>query len=341
MESIKIFFSWASEHDSTKRFILNILERVKQKLLVENICVEINESTANIVGFVRIEDIILKRIEECDFFVADLTPIPVEKWNKPITNSNVSFELGYMIGRHGVDRVFGMCNTKYLSNPASDLPFDFSHNRVMRISSKGTNEEKEKNIENYAETIASVILGFNKNGNLHSVQPLTKHDGEVNERISVDMERFKELVNGIERFECFSGGNSTTDEPGDYDFLTDLAYYLENQKNHFANASLEVYRKELYIAIVEFVHIQAMVTYNCYLGIGGSRFIYCTKMYVINNFPEVAEDNHLPNSLKMDNSNFEKAIVPFEEESKKYRDAANKIIECYGNLEKRYLSLVD
>ena len=84
-----------------------------------------------------------------------------------------------------------------------------------------------------------------------------------------------------------------------------------------------------------------MNTYNCYLGTCGSWLIYCTKKYVIDNYPEIAEINHLPNSLRMDSNSFKKAIVPFEKVSKEYYEAANKVIECYENLEKRYLSLVD
>ncbi len=336
MEKIKVFFSWASEHQDSKIFILKILERVKQLIVSEDIDVEIQESTSEKVGFVKIEDVILNRIELCDFFVADLTP--TNNADKPTVNSNVCFELGYMVGRHGVDRVIGMCNQEKLENPSTDLPFDFSHNRVFKIS---ISDEKEKRIAKYANEIKEIILSFKEDGNLHSIQPLKEHDIKINDRIRVDMEHFKDLFySDVYSFEMFYGTDKTNNEECERKFIPDLARFMQDQANHFANDSLEVYRVKLYKAICNFHHVQAYKTYPFYVeSLGG--LIHCTKMHFIEKFPDLCREKGLPDSKAMSIDEYNKAIDQCEEERREYLDAAKKVIQCYQDLEKRYLFLVE
>ncbi|PWJ70531.1 putative nucleotide-binding protein with TIR-like domain [Ruminococcaceae bacterium R-25] len=335
MEKIKVFFSWASEHQDSKEFILKVLDRLKQLMLSYDIDVEIQESTSNQVGFVKIEDVVLNRIELCDFFFADLTP--TDNADKPIVNSNVCFELGYMIGQHGVDRVFGMCNQDKLKNPSTDLPFDFSHNRVFRISISGNEEMK---IEKYANEIKEIILSFKEDGNLHSIQPLKEHDIKINDRIRVDMEHFKDLFySDVYSFEMFYGTDKTNNEESERKFILDLARFMQDQANHFANDSLEVYRVKLYKAICNFHHVQAYKTYPFYVeSLGG--FIHCTKMHFIKIFPDLCREKGLPDSNDMSTDKYNEAIAQCEEERKEYLDAAAKVIQCYQDLETRYLHLV-
>ena len=328
MERIKIFFSWANEHQSTKQFILNILNTVKQDIIPDGIDIEIQESTSNTLGFVKIEDVILERIENCDFFVADLTPTNVS--SKSTVNSNVCFELGYMIGRHGLDRVFGLCNSKYIKNPATDLPFDFSHNRVMRINVGGTNIEKEHNLNLYASDIKKGILDHKNNGNLHSVHPLKLHDKEINARICTDLENYKKMILGfVDHLECYC--------LSEYDYLADLLDFLLKSTNRFFDSSLEQLRNKLTKAICDFLNYQACHTHSYF----DNPQMKCTKLYLIEEHPERCDEYFLPNILDLDHDKYEEKMEPYRIEFEEYRNRALHIITCYEELEKRYVFLVN
>ncbi len=338
MEKVSIFFSWASEHQDTRRFILEVLKNTKKSLSSHGIELDVQQATSNTLGFVKIDDLILERIEKCDFFVADLTPIKKTRFKifnkdkKQIPNINVCFELGYMMGRHGVERVFGMCNKEFLDsgNPSKDLPFDFNHNRITSIELGDTKEEQKESVKQNAELIQKVILQFQNNGNLHSWQSLKNHDVDIHKRISDDMEKFKDEVYGpIECLESYSDGS--------FEYLRNLQCYLNVSANHFADTSLEIYREKLLNALSDFLSFQAFHTHSYF----SAKDIKCTKFYLIEGHPELCEQYGLPCIDKMKHEDYLKAIKTFEAENKEYRDKAKYAVQCYEDLEKRYLFLVN
>lgn len=334
MVKTNLFFSWASEFNDNKKFILDVLNKTKEILKLNDIDLDVQESTNGVNGFVKIDDVIFERIEKCDFFVADLSPICEHK-DKKLPNPNVCFELGYMIGRHGESRVFGMYNEETVKNPSKELPFDFSHNRTMKFKINKDLEAKIKKIEEYASIIAKVILDFFQKGDLHSRQPLKNNDIELNDKIKKNMENFKFLVTGFtERLEVYNDRDYKKNLPGEYEFMSDFAHFLNVSTNRFSNDSLEVFRNKLKQAIDDFIWKQVTSTFD-YLG----NNVRCTKRYLILEHPSIAVKEGFPYIPDGDETADE--IQSYVKEANEYRKSAYKILEIYEELEKRYIYLVD
>lgn len=125
MRNIKVFFSWQSDTPNSHSKIKKGLEKACRKLSSELDCkVVYDESTRNEVGSPKIDDIVEKKIDECDVFVADITPV-TEYHGKLGLNSNVMLELGRARGVHEYKRIVilsakGNWETK-------NFPFDTSH----------------------------------------------------------------------------------------------------------------------------------------------------------------------------------------------------------------------
>ena len=100
MRNIKVFFSWQSDTPKSHSKIKKGLEKACRKLSSELDCkVVYDESTRNEVGSPKIDDVVEKKIDECDVFVADATPV-TEYHGKLGLNSNVMLELGRARGVH-------------------------------------------------------------------------------------------------------------------------------------------------------------------------------------------------------------------------------------------------
>lgn len=331
-EKVTIFFSWSNEHQNTKKYILKLLDYLKEDIKDNGITLNIVESTSNALGFAKIEEVILDSIDQCDFFVADLTPTK----GKGTVNSNVCFELGYMAGHHGTERIFGICNKKYVKNPSTELPFDFSHNRVLLINAESVAEEVS-NMQKYADIIKNSIIEFKEHGNLCSRQPLHAHDRQISEIICKSLNHLKEMVFGFtERLEVYSGADPKNTCPGDYDFLDELVAYMKKCENQYSNTSLEKLRQSLLKALCDFLAYQSCHTFDFF----PDKFRRCTKLYLIEEHPGLCLEYGLPCIFPTDDK-YEEIIKPFKEESNEYRAKAEKVIECYMKLEERFVYLSD
>lgn len=332
MKNINIFFSWASEHLENKRFILDTLEQVKQKLSKTGIILNIQESTSDLPGFVKIDDVIFQRIEKCDFFVADLSPIGVIN-DKHIVNPNVCYEMGHMLGRHGVARIFGLYNEKSVENPSKQLPFDFSHNRVMRFKINKDESAKKNKMDQYANLIHATIIEFDSKGDLNSSFPLKEHDIMINDVIVENMEKFKGFVHGFtERLDIYNGADIKNNIPGEYDFLMDFDAFLSKTINMFSDSSLEIMRKDLFLALRKFELFQSIYTHEYF-----DNNLRCTKRYFILEHPGRCNEFNLP--IISDGDEGRPEMKVYVEEDQEYRQSAFDLLECYNLLQKRYIHL--
>ena len=96
---------------------------------------------------------IMKKIDECDVFVADLSYVG-EYDNRKIVNQNVLYELGYMIGKKTADKVIMLFNNDL--GEIKDLPFDISHRRVTPFSIKKRQGWRTANV-NFSHYIRSYL----------------------------------------------------------------------------------------------------------------------------------------------------------------------------------------
>ena len=135
-----IFYSWQSDLQETRNVIRGALDRAVRNLnrspdLEE--AIRVDQDTDGVVGWPDITASILSKIDQCEVFVADLTPINGPTSDFRLTpNPNVLLELGYALAT-GLGRLRIICvvNSAYLEDgDLKELPFDVRGSRPMVFS---------------------------------------------------------------------------------------------------------------------------------------------------------------------------------------------------------------
>jgi hypothetical protein len=133
-----VFWSWQSDlpPDVTKDFIKGALsqalKRAASELELESADrIELDHDTKGEAGMVEIVATIFNKIDDCEVFVADITPvasIQSKTRDKKIPNPNVLIELGYAMREVGHKRVIAVSNLAF-GGEHEELPFDLRHRR--------------------------------------------------------------------------------------------------------------------------------------------------------------------------------------------------------------------
>jgi predicted nucleotide-binding protein len=129
MATGNIFYSWQTDSNDrlNRYFIEDCLKRAIRKLNREDLSdLVIDRDTKNVPGMPDIGHTILEKIANSAVVVADLTlinPAAVRRSDeRPVSNPNVLFELGYAFGTLGPQAMVGVLNTT--SGKIEELPFD-------------------------------------------------------------------------------------------------------------------------------------------------------------------------------------------------------------------------
>ena len=141
-----IFYSWQSDLRETRSVIEWALQGAVRNLNRRHKLEEarrVDQDTAGIAGWPDIASTILRKIEECEVFVADLTPINGPEYYSRLTpNPNVMLELGYALATGmGRTRIICIVNEAYLpKGDLKELPFDVRGSRpiVFRLEDAET-----------------------------------------------------------------------------------------------------------------------------------------------------------------------------------------------------------
>ncbi len=141
-----IFFSWQSDEKKSRQILEAALLVAKEDLEKnEGILIDIDHSTLGETGMQYIDQVILRKIDNCDLFLADVTPVcnyeqqtgNGQKVTKEIPNSNVLLELGYAMSALGVDYVIPVAHKgKWIPQ---NLPFDINHRTLYCFDSSNCN----------------------------------------------------------------------------------------------------------------------------------------------------------------------------------------------------------
>ena len=135
-----VFLSWQSDLPETRSVVRSALDRAVRALnrrgTLEQ-ALRVDQDTENVPGWPDIAATLLDKIDRCELFVADLTPINgLESGSRLTPNPNVMLELGYALAT-GMRRLRIVCvvNAAYLpeSDP-SHLPFDVRGSRPLVFS---------------------------------------------------------------------------------------------------------------------------------------------------------------------------------------------------------------
>ncbi len=130
MRAFKIFYSWQSDREpkSCKDFIRKAADAAAAKAAERlGVSVLIEADTEGAPGTPAISDTILRKIDDCDFFLGDMTFVGLTASGKMLPNPNVMGEYGYALKSKGLDRILLAMNTAF--GPPEELPFDLRHLR--------------------------------------------------------------------------------------------------------------------------------------------------------------------------------------------------------------------
>lgn len=159
-----IFYSWQSDIKAAanRTFIEDALELAVKHLQSENkITVEpvIDRDTKSIPGSPDISSTILKKIDNCQIFVGDVTVINSKTTERPTPNPNVLIELGYAMKALGSQRIILIQNTYF--GGIELLPFDIRQRRIITYYSpldiNSRSQEKKSLKINLEKAISSIL----------------------------------------------------------------------------------------------------------------------------------------------------------------------------------------
>ena len=128
-----VFYAWQADCPSgtNRGFIRKALDQAVKRLNDDGYEIEVDEGTAGVAGMPDITGEILKKIDQCAVFVADVTLVgTVDEPGsaKRLSNPSVMYELGYARNAHGENRLVALVNTAF--GRVEDLPFDIKSSRV-------------------------------------------------------------------------------------------------------------------------------------------------------------------------------------------------------------------
>ena len=160
MMEYTLFFSWQNDKKGVKKIIRNALSNAKTALQKENIRLILDEDTRGRVGNRDIVRAVLDKINKCDIFLADVTPVTTMYKNvkshlpKHLPNSNVMFEYGYALHCKGEDRMITIAKMGR-GEHVEFMPFDINHNTLTTFSDV-------EDLKNLAVWIKNIIEDVDK-----------------------------------------------------------------------------------------------------------------------------------------------------------------------------------
>ena len=156
--TVKIFYSWQSDIDGNvnRYFILDALKSAVKNLKSNGAFnIEIDQATRDEPGTPDIPDTILKKIDECSIFIADISFINGKSAKRRTPNPNVLIELGYAVKKHGFEKIIAIFNSEF--GKPEKLPFDIRHRKPMQYK-YNKSMEKKVTLNNLARDLENEIL---------------------------------------------------------------------------------------------------------------------------------------------------------------------------------------
>lgn len=194
-----IFYSWQTDVPGNRSFIDKKIKKAVQEILEmpEMHSVEImhDDSTKNRSGSPSIVDTIHEKINICDVFIADVTPITSiegkgeDGRDKLIPNPNVMTEAGFALRAIGDKRIVLLMNED--KGKIEDLPFDIRHRRITLFPA---DSEKRKNFS-LKPMILEAIMYSQSYENNFSLDKEINHDTQIFSKLSELIGDEREFLN--------------------------------------------------------------------------------------------------------------------------------------------------
>ena len=146
----RIFYSWQSDNREARSILHKALNTVVKCLKKRNIGIEIIEGGGS-EGFISIEDAVRMKIQKCDIFIGDITPVGnVSLKSKLLPNANVMYEMGIATECMSADRVLAVAMAGDWE--VENLPFDFNHYSMVLFRDPNDLEYLESKILNCVQS---------------------------------------------------------------------------------------------------------------------------------------------------------------------------------------------
>lgn len=193
-----IFFSWQSDIKGNKSFIDKSIKDAINEIKTDhdwtNMNITYDHSTMNRSGSPPIVDTIHQKINTCDVFIADITPITIingknENQEKLIPNPNVMAESGFALRALGENQIIFLM--KNGAGDIKDLPFDIRHRRI-----NGFNNKNKFDLATYIKS--ALEAAKNRNQNVYD-QNVTSHDKKIYIKLAETIGIEEDLYYHIER----------------------------------------------------------------------------------------------------------------------------------------------
>lgn len=134
MRKIRIFYSWQSDVAKSRQIIKKSMQSSIEKIKDEyGYDIMIDEGTRDVPGAPSIDKTIFEKIDLCDVFVCDVTPI-TKLGEKEIPNPNVMTELGYALSIVGENQVVFLAMDTNINR--DHMPFDIRNRRIGTFTSE-------------------------------------------------------------------------------------------------------------------------------------------------------------------------------------------------------------
>ena len=134
MRKIRLFYSWQSDVAKSRQIIKKSMQATIQKLEDEHgYDIIIDEGTRDVPGAPSIDRTIFEKIDKCDVFVCDVTPV-ARVGEKEIPNPNVMTELGYALAKVGENQVVFVAMSGDWNH--NFMPFDIRNRRIGTFKSE-------------------------------------------------------------------------------------------------------------------------------------------------------------------------------------------------------------
>lgn len=130
MRTFTLFYSWQSDRpsDLCRNFLAEALKLAVQKIReTREVIVVIDADTQGVSGTPPLSETILRKIDACDGFLADLTLVAATETGKASPNPNVLIEYGYALKAKGSPHIILAMNIAF--GGPDKLPFDLRHLR--------------------------------------------------------------------------------------------------------------------------------------------------------------------------------------------------------------------
>ncbi|WP_224554225.1 TIR domain-containing protein [Pectobacterium versatile] len=193
-----VFYSWQSDISSkTNRNVIEksitvAIKKVNSTSESKESHFTLDKDTLNESGSPDIVDTIMRKIDRCSFFIADITPILTSSTGKNMPNSNVLFESGYSVGKKGFNRTFFIVNEAYAA--VETLPFDLKTKRILKYNLSESDLSDPENKDNIVKVLTSAIAK-----NLELINTLPETELSVNKPPTKEIKRNRDLMK-LKRF---------------------------------------------------------------------------------------------------------------------------------------------